>query len=110
MSEKLVLINPVVAMLFNNKEQKWHPIVFSASPYPGVPDPTKATRMKSRAHHTVGYEEREVALVGAHALADQIEGSAELSVDDDIQWDGEGVPALIAHLDRTSGKPRLIFL
>jgi hypothetical protein len=58
-----MFLNPILAMLFNAKENRWHPILFLESPLPGPPDAAKPVRHKSKFHHTTGFPIRVGAIV-----------------------------------------------
>ena len=92
-----MLFNPVVAMLHNQKTDRYHPILFQESPLPGPPSDDKPVRHKSFGHHTTGFDTREEAL-------DNIETDESIRsecpnitkhLDKDIEWDGEGTPASV---------------
>jgi len=86
------MLNPVVAMLHNTATDRWHPILFSEFPMPGD---IRVGRHKSRGHHTVGFDTRETANVEARQIAEKA-GNARLFLDEPYEWDGTGVPALVA--------------
>lgn len=94
------MFNPIVAMLHNTKLDRWHPITFREAPLPGPPSADKPIRHKSQGHHTDGFATREEAVVFAKELAVKIktvvstDGGAKTCLDEDIPWDGEGVPAI----------------
>lgn len=87
----LLLIDPVIAMLHNCRESTWHPILFELKPLPGADGPA---RHKSKGHHTNGFSTRDAALAAAKDLASHLEG-ARLFLDQDIEWDGVLMPALV---------------
>jgi len=89
----MLMLNPVIANLHNSKTGRWHPIVFVEHPLPGGAD--SVVRHKSKVHHTAGFESKEAA--NAHArtdLAPKVEG-ASLRLDTILEWDGQGVPAMV---------------
>jgi hypothetical protein len=93
------IFNPIVAILFNEKLQRWHPIYFREAPLPGGSGPA---RHKSGGHHTVGFMSRQEALDSATKLAEDIkkecsaDSTCKVSLAEDIHWDGEDVPAIVA--------------
>jgi hypothetical protein len=93
------VFNPVIGMLHNTKLNRWHPILFVEAPLPGPPDVGEPVRHKSKGHHTAGFETRELALARAEELAKQIApdsiGPVSMSLEKDILWDGDGIPALV---------------
>lgn len=94
------MFNPVIAMLHNTKDQRWHPVVFVESPLPGPPSDDKPVRHKSKMHHTTGFPTREEAVVNVReSLAAQVRehaiGDVRFHLDGDIEWDGEGIPAMV---------------
>src|SRR4051812_35611179 len=86
----VIFIDPIVAMLHNQKTDRWHPILFVGSPLPGGDGPM---RHKSKGHHTAGFDTREQADVGANELKDQVIGAR--MVDTVFEWDGEDMPAMV---------------
>lgn len=80
----------VVAMLHNQKMNKWHPIIFVPNPLPGGSD--TVMRYKSTQHHTEGFESRTDAL---SSIEDDEFKSYLKFTENDIPWTGEGVPALV---------------
>ena len=86
-------MNPIINLLYNTKLKRWHPIIFIYNPLPGVP--STPVRYKSKGHHTVGFETREEAVNYCyHDLAPKLE-HAESCFENDIEWDGEDIPALV---------------
>lgn len=95
-----ILVNPVVAMMHNQKLNRWHPVIFREAPLPGPESADKPVRHKSSGHHTEGFEKREDAVMEAQKIARQIveqdmwsSCSLCLEPDQDAPWDGEGIPA-----------------
>ena len=94
-------MNPIHAMLWNAKLNRWHPILFLERPLPGGPGPEVPVRHKSLGHHTVGFETRQAALDWIDAVCQpghpvrERYGPARKCVAGDIPWDGEGTPALV---------------
>jgi len=97
------MFNPVVAMLHNEKLNKWHPIWFKESPLPGPPSEDKPVRHKSKGHHTQGFDTREAALSAAkelsNALKEQAIGPVSLALEKDFEWDGNDIPAMVVFFD-----------
>ncbi len=92
------MLNPVFAMLYNSKLDRWHPILFLESPLPGPPSLDKPVRHKSRGHHTIGFESREEAVESARESGERIEKTeTRFVLDSDILWDGEGIPAIVGY-------------
>jgi hypothetical protein len=106
-----LLVNPIVAMIHDIKNNRWHPILYVENPLPGPPDANKPVRHKSKMHHTTGFTDRAVALQNAKELADTVvkEGcwtSCKMAIaeGEDIPWDGTDVPADVAFfMDRGDG-------
>jgi hypothetical protein len=89
----MLMQKPVIATLRNSKTGRWHPILFREEPLPG-PAP-EVVRHKSRGHHTEGFESQEAADDHSrNELAPRVEG-ARLALDTVIEWDGEGIPAVV---------------
>lgn len=82
----------IVSMLRNQVTGRYHPILFYYAPPPSGDLDSGARRYRSKGHHTAGLGTRDEALVAAQALAQQT--GAVPSLDSDIAWDGEGVPAM----------------
>ncbi len=96
-----MLFNPVLAMLFNTALKRWHPILFVEAPLPGPPSADKPVRHRSRGHHTVGFATRYGALVNAVTSGRNPEVNARFAMDEDMLWDGQGVPASVVFFDET---------
>lgn len=93
------MLNPVIAMLHDETNDRWHPIVFREAPLPGGAE-AAPRRWKSQMHHTAGFATRAEAEADANdSLAPKLEeeaGSVTLKLEAVFGWDGEGVPALVA--------------
>ena len=106
---------PIIAMLHNTKEDRWHPIIFLESPLPGPPDAAQPVRHKSKNHHTAGFATRAEALsslTGPEGLVARIGamfGKPETCLEEDIPWDGEGIPAMVAFFVEVDGKLQIAF-
>ncbi len=103
----IVLWNPIVGMLFNEKLRRWHPILFVEAPLPGGGGPV---RHKSKGHHTDGFEKREDAVKSAQELSEKVAkecsdtGKCSLAISEDMLWDGEDVPASVAFFGEKDGQ------
>lgn len=86
-------------MLYNTANKTWHPIFYQEAPMPGSEDDSKNgfIRLKSKGHHTSGFETKELAMADVPNLKQKMEEHLYLNValktDVDIEWDGSGVPA-----------------
>lgn len=90
-----MLFNPIIAMLHNVKEDKYHPIIFVEKPLPGPSSDDKPIRHKSMGHHTTGFSTREEALRDIDELMKREPMKKCLDEDKDIPWDGEDIPTLV---------------
>ncbi len=102
----MFMMTPAFAMLFNTKLKRWHPIMFVESPLPGPHAADKPIRLKSKGHHTVGYESREAALQGIKEASAKIEPMPIVDAEKDIPWDGNGIPDMICF----ASENKLVFL
>lgn len=91
--------SPVIAILHNRKLERWHPIIFTEWPLPGPPAASKPVRYKSAAHHRLGFKTRAQALVAIESQLQKLD--AKPSFVEDIPWEGEGVPAMMAFFVQT---------
>lgn len=106
-----MLVNPIVAMIHDVENKRWHPILYVEAPLPGPDRDGKPVRHKSKMHHTTGFPTREAALANAKELAETVvkEGcwtSCKMAIADgeDIPWDGKDIPADTAFFaDRGDG-------
>jgi hypothetical protein len=106
-----ILVNPIVAMIHDVKNNRWHPILYVESPLPGPPSDNKPVRHKSKMHHTGGFPTRDEAVKNANELAATVvkQGcweSCKMAIveGEDIPWDGEDIPADVAFFtDRGDG-------
>lgn len=46
----------LVKIVHNVKDEKWHPIFYYDSPFPGPVEKQKVMRYKSKGHHTGGLQ------------------------------------------------------
>lgn len=111
-----IIVNPIVAMMFNQKLNRWHPVIFREAPLPGPETADKPVRHKSQGHHTTGFEKREDAVAEAQKIAAQIvekkmwaDCKLCLEPEQDVPWDGEDIPADVAFFvvddrDKTKAK------
>jgi hypothetical protein len=102
----MFMMSPAFGMLFNTKEKRWHPILFLESPLPGPPEAGKPVRLKSKGHHTAGFATREEAVKDIETKSKEIDPKPVVDVEKDIEWDGEGIPAMTALL----ADNKLVFL
>lgn len=98
------MLNPVIAMLHNETNDRWHPIVFQEAPLPGSYDPDRPRRWKSKMHHTTGFATKEEAEADAgNDLRPRVEalalGPVTVLTEEVFSWDGAGMPALVAFFD-----------
>lgn len=95
-----MIFNPIIALLYNAKLNRWHPILYYESPLPGNPE--NLVRHKSKGHHTEGFATRDEAVASAKQLAEQLakeeccDVPAKFALEEDMPWDGEGIPASVA--------------
>lgn len=93
-----MLLNPIIAMLHNTENDRWHPVVFEEKPLPGN-NPDAPVRHKSKMHHTEGFATRDEALVNCDELAGHLKnhaiGEIKVSVEKAFPWDGEDIPAIV---------------
>lgn len=87
----MLLVEPIVAILHNTKENRWHPIVFKLTPLPGNPE---IKRYRSVGHHTKGFSNREEAIAYCRSTSEWLLKDARLELDTDIEWDGNEIPAM----------------
>lgn len=89
-----MFFNPIIGMVHDVENGRWHPIVFEEAPLPGPPSADKPVRHRSKMHHTTGFDSREAAVDSARGeLADRIPG-ARFALAADFAWDGEGIPTI----------------
>lgn len=86
----------IVCMLRNAATDRYHPIVFRIAPLPGPAgdpqDRLPAQRYKSHGHHTEGFDTLEAAEADDKAMCEQHGFTWQ---DLKLEWDGEGVPAMV---------------
>lgn len=101
-----MLLNPIVAMLHNEKTDRYHPILFRESPLPGPHYEGKLIRHKSVGHHTNGFDTREEALKHIETSKDMKENCPYMKkcLDKDIPWDGEGLPLAVVFFSEDGTK------
>ena len=99
------MFNCIVAMLHNTKTDRYHPIFFYESPLPGPPSKDKPVRHKSKMHHAGGFDTREEAMVSIDdpKFEEQF-GKLARCLDEDMEWDGEGVPAMVKFFSKDGTK------
>lgn len=84
----------LLCILHNRAEPtgRYHPAFLEEAPFPGPVQEVSATkivRLKSKMHHTDGYETLAEAIVGLDDLANKIRLVPENIWRDPIGWDGE---------------------
>lgn len=87
-----MLIGGTIANLHNLKMNRYHPIVFREAPQPSYKE-GGLMRSKSIGHHSEGFDTREEAIEDCQRKAKEMK--AELCIEKDFTWDGEGVPAMV---------------
>jgi hypothetical protein len=84
----------LIMMLFNIKENTYHPIFYREHPFPGS-DPKSPKRFRSCGHRTIGFKDRKEALGTIQSeLIDRI-GPGNIihqELEEDLIWDGEDIP------------------
>lgn len=93
---KYMILNPVVTILHNTKENTWHPILFVESPLPGNKGPI---RHKSKGHQTIGLDNIDECIKGCENLAQEVNG--KFITNNVIDWDGEDVPACVRFFEES---------
>jgi hypothetical protein len=99
------MTNPIIAMLENTKDHRFHPILFLFNPLPGGGGPD---RHKSKGHHTAGFGTREDAEKSVNEdLVPSVRenyGEPKLCLEKVFHWDGVGVPAMVVFFGEVDGK------
>lgn len=89
----------IVKNMLNKKTNRFHPIVFRWAPLPGPQKDGIPIRYKSQGHHTEGFDTREESIKECELMVGRVNrmnlGKAQLSVEEDLEWNGEGIPAMI---------------
>lgn len=101
----MLMLYPAIAMLHNQAQNRWHPILFSEAPFPGAPDLTAPIRLRSRGHHTEGFDTRDAAIVAAQELKAKVEPDPAMFLESDIEWDGKDTPAMHLLCTRDANGP-----
>jgi len=101
-----MLLNPIIAILKNEKLNRWHPIIFDESPLPGPDSEDKPIRHQSKGHHTNGFKRRDLAIKEVRSIVERMvtENKANkpgYAIEEDILWDGVGIPAITGFFIRT---------
>ncbi len=101
-----MLFNPIIAILYNEKTNRWHPILFKESPLPGSFSEEKPIRHKSHGHHTTGFDTREEALLDIETSKDITVNCPNIKkcISEDISWDGESMPVIVAFFNKEGTK------
>lgn len=100
-------MNPIWAMLHNEKTNRYHPILFHERPLPGPYSLDKPVRHKSRGHHIEGFDTREQALANIEDHLKTTPGRKCLAKD--FYWDGEDMPAMVVFFIETNGELQVAF-
>jgi hypothetical protein len=94
----------VIAILQNTSLNRWHPIVFRESPFPGGRQLEAGKRYKSAGHHTDGFSTRDEAEAEAKAMCKR--NGADFATDVVFEWNGSGTPAMVVFFNGT--QPMLV--
>lgn len=93
-------LNPVVVMLYNTTEKRFHPIIFVEHPLPG--SDRSVIRHKSKMHHTTGFERWSEARDDIYGdmipkLKEHVAGCENVRAYPEylLAWDGNGIPASV---------------
>jgi hypothetical protein len=79
-----------VYILRDVNTDKYHPCYFEERPFPGPIDDSKGFfRLKSKMHHTTGFESLSCAVANARGLADQTSLPEENLFLDPVEWNGQ---------------------
>lgn len=89
----MLLLNPIMAMLHDTTNDRWHPIVFQEQPLPG--GCKTPVRHKSMGHHTDGFATREEALQNCEETIAASEQTWTQCLDKAFPWDGKDIPAMV---------------
>ena len=83
----------LIMLLFNLKDETYHPIFYLEHPFPGKPD--NLFRFRSKGHRTTGFKNRQEALDTIQSeLIDRLpEYVIYQETEVDLPWDGENIPA-----------------
>lgn len=84
----------LIMMLFNLKEQTYHPIYYFEHPFPSG-NPEDIFRFKSKGHRTIGFKVRQDALESIETeLVQRLIGyKIYKELDEDLIWEGDDIPA-----------------
>lgn len=88
-------MSPIIAILHNQKENRWHPIIFEYRPGTGS---VLLAQYMPQEYYTVGFATRAEAINYIHS--DLIEGeifesvAVKTQLSEDIEWDGGDIPAM----------------
>lgn len=99
----------LIKMLKNEKQNTYHPIMYFENMFCGGDESEgnkKLIRYKSKGHHTSGFVNREDALNSIKTeLEERIKEmgyNINKELEDDIAWDGEGIPADVQIRERSN--------
>jgi hypothetical protein len=84
----------LIMMLFNSKDQTYHPILYFEHPFPGG-NPEDLFRFRSKVHRTIGFNIRQDALDSIETeLVQKLVGyKIYKDLNEDLIWDGDDIPA-----------------
>ena len=99
---------PIIAMLHNLQNNRYHTILFLEHPFPGRSLGEEPVRYKSKGHHTPGFESREEAVNHAREVVKgevtPYWGEPQFALSKDFPWDGSGVPAMVVFFAEVDGE------
>lgn len=86
-------MNALIMMLFNLKEETYHPILYFEHPFSGNIE-NSLYRFRSKGHRTIGFKDRQEALNSIQTeLIDRLPNyKIYKDLDCDLPWDGENIP------------------
>jgi hypothetical protein len=107
-------MNPIIAMLHDIQNNRYHPIIFLEHPLPGKALGEEPVRHKSKGHHTTGFATREEALADAQneEFVGNLRanwGEPRFALANDLPWDGKGIPAMVVWFAEVGGELTPVF-
>ena len=89
-----MILNGAVAILRDIQTGLWHPIFFTDHPLPGPPLPGKPERLKSKGHHTTGFDQRADAVIEANKVFrnQKVGFFSRIDTEHDYLWDSLAMP------------------
>jgi hypothetical protein len=94
-SRRNLMYEPIIGLLHNLKEERFHPILFLNHPTPSGMN----NRYKSKFHHNIGFATAQEAITNIKdVLVPKVEehfGTPKLTIEKYIPWDGEDTPAMV---------------